>query len=123
MTVALDLTRAHKGISDRQHRAGKEFGGDGLAATSSLKHRRYDREPAGSRGGTFEMGGIARDRFHRACKALGELRHVAIAVCVDDKAASAWAVEVGRKREDGLPLLRLALDVLAAYYAIANDAA
>lgn len=96
------------------------FAGDFAARyPSALRHRSMEpKVQHRAHGDGFSMSGLDAKRAGEAIRFLAYLRHVAIAVCCDDKDASTWAKEAGRKPEHGLPLLLSALDELARFYVV-----
>jgi hypothetical protein len=97
-------------ITGEQGEAGECFAADYAAARRWLETRDLaDREGA--------------ERCRRACRELGELRHVVIAVAVRKIWASKWAQQQGHPEGDGLPLLKLGLDALIRIYAEKRQAA
>lgn len=104
-------------ISNDQERAGCLFLDDFKSMTRPGRFPGYEkrvRSNTAERG--FDMSGIGRARFHKACRHLGELRHIAFAVCIEARHAHEWAVEHGHKKEDGIAVLRLALTSLHRFY-------
>lgn len=106
-------------ITPDQEWAGQRFHDDYRAMTRDGRFPGYEkrqRSNTAERG--FDMGGISRARFHKACRHLGELRHVAFAVCIEGKPPHEWAVKEGHKAADGVAVLRLALSSLRKFYLV-----
>lgn len=110
--------RTRDWITDEQERAGCLFHDDYRTMTRPGRFPGYDRRQTGRKVDGFSMTGIGAHRFHKACKYLGELRHVAFAVCIEGKGPHEWAKEVGQKSADGIACLRLALSALHRFYSV-----
>lgn len=107
MTKQLDRYLTQREITPDEHAAGLMFFADREVARHYLRIR-----------STADRTGA--DRYRRACGALGELRPVVVAVVVNNCGCSTWAFESGRKRVEGMRLLREGLGVLTAFYSMAG---
>lgn len=105
-------------ISPHQQKAGELFALDYKTMTRPGRFPGYDKRQTSRKVDGFSMTGIGAHRFHQACKYLGELRHVAFAVCIEGKGPHEWAKEVGQKTTDGIACLRLALSALHRFYSV-----
>lgn len=105
-------------ISPRQQRAGEMFHDDYRTMTRPGRFPGYDKRQTSRKAEGFSMAGIGAHRFHQACKYLGELRHVAFAVCIEGREPHEWAAQVGQKSSDGIACLRLALTALGRFYSV-----
>ena len=59
----------------------------------------------------------ARERFERACDALGPLASIVLHVAVADQDPTSWGTPTGQQNGDAMALLRLGLATLALHYA------
>lgn len=117
MSDLLSTYASRDWISEHQRKAGELFHDDYRTMTRPGRFPGYDkRGQSGRKAEGFSMTGIAAHRFHKACRHLGELRHVAFAVCIEGKPPHEWAKEVGHKASDGVANLRLALSALHRFY-------
>jgi len=120
----LDRYLRRKQISYRQFRAGRMFYSDwysaqGPAVVIGSYEPRIDQSQTHGR----MFSSVSSDyQFAQATKALGR-RLVAIArhVCLFDLPPEEWTRQAGRPINDGMPVLRTALDVLADHYGLAPD--
>lgn len=113
----LDEYYSRSYISQVQYDAGKMFARDWRVGHKGLRHYSMQPRTRGPEAG-FDMSDAARERGRKAARAIGELRHVVIAVCCLGKTAREWATEDNRRPEEGMAILKFGLDALARFYAI-----
>lgn len=78
-----------------------------------------ERQRGGGCGDGFDMGGIAAIRYQRAARFLGPgLYPIAKGVCIDDRPAREFTQSRDERDDAAMPILRLALDMLARFYRV-----
>ena len=119
----LDRYRIRKCITGRQYDAGNDLYqlwikcGQAQRVTSSYQPRITDstkRKTAGQES--------ALQAFHDALKAVGpKLSPVLMDVCIADLSAASWAASELGRADDGIVILRLALDALADHFGLPHS--
>ena len=120
----LDYLHTNGALSADQAKAGGRFGRDFQRSATAPGRLvgRYEadviRRPGkGSPPPDTPSNIAARERFERACDALGPLCGVVIHVAVLDLPVESWCATNGAANGDAIGLLRFGLAVLAAHYA------
>jgi hypothetical protein len=114
---------ARKLITSAQARAGDAFSHDAELGSVSVRHADMERLPSHrSAAGYHVTPGDAARRYRKACEALGGLRGIVELVCVQDRPARDWTDGRSERADAALPVLRLGLDVLAAFYQLTEAA-
>jgi hypothetical protein len=116
----LERLRNRSSITLHQFQAGDRLYRDYMTSGSPLGCLTMRWEPPTPRGsGSRDTPGsiAARERFDAALREAGRgLAPILMHVCVTDEPPTSWAGLNGKAETDGLPVLRVALDTLIAFY-------
>lgn len=117
MTEKLRELQARGRLTAVQVQAGVAFEADYRAAVVLLSHRSMKAERRGRADAiTCDQLAVQRARYHNACKALGPLKEIVIAVAVEGRSAREWTDDAGEPADAAMPMLRLGLATLVRFY-------
>lgn len=117
----LDRYLARSQITKIQHEAGERLHEDAVGMGQSYVRAASYEPMSPSTGDPTPRQVKCYHSYRAAIQSVGQfLSPVLIAVCIHDESCGEWAKRYRRREDDGMAILRMALDALATHYGLSR---